>query len=253
MTYRIFRPTFLIEELGELGALPDGAITNIGGVSGTTFTVGGKQVLFEGDVVLGSSNLQGTYDNSTTAQINLATGKDLVIAGLAGKKLTVSAATGDVSITGALSVLGLINGIDVVALSTSLATLASSVTVINGQLTSHLDASLIPAKHAASQISVNPAAFVSVTGTTVQEALESIDTKLTGVVAGSSYGYEYTQTTPNIVWMVVHGYNTRRVQVTIWDESDNMTFADTVSIVDSNTVRIVFNTPAAGRAILMLF
>lgn len=74
------------------------------------------------------------------------------------------------------------------------------------------------------------------------------------IVVGSTVsGYEWTQTVAATVWHIPHGKNTRRLQVSIWDLSDEMVFSDIVKIVDSNTVTISFNTPVSGRAILMLF
>lgn len=44
---------YLVDELGELGRLPSGAVVNIGGVSGDKFTVGGKQVMLDGGNIPG--------------------------------------------------------------------------------------------------------------------------------------------------------------------------------------------------------
>lgn len=239
MSYRIFRPSYVIEELGELGLIPDGGITNIGGVFGSTFTVGGKPLLFADGTSTGPGGggivLQTTYDNAQTGVLVLSSGKNFVLQAGNGGGLTVNAGTGNVSITGDLNVSGLVNGINLLTLS------------------AHLDALVTPAKHSAEQISADTAGLTNVSGSNVQQVIESIDSRLSAVGAGNAQGFEYVQILPAIVWTITHSSNTRRVQVTVWDETDNMTFADTVSIVDPNTVRIVFNTPAAGRAILMLF
>lgn len=47
MTQTVFKPTVVIEELGELGTLPNGGIINAGGVEGPVFTVGGRQVVLD--------------------------------------------------------------------------------------------------------------------------------------------------------------------------------------------------------------
>jgi len=109
---RILKPVYLIDELGELGRLPDGSIVNIGGVEGPSFTVGGRGLLFDD----GSSTspggvdgftLQVAYDNATSpAAIVLDTGKDFVLEAVNGRKLTFNADTGNVVIEGDLSVLG---------------------------------------------------------------------------------------------------------------------------------------------------
>lgn len=243
MTLRIFRPTYVIEELGELGAMPDGGIANIGGVSGPVFTVGGKQVLLADSNGVPISTLQGIYLASTPAHIDLTAGRDFVITGLAGKSFTVDAATGNVTIS------GLINGLDLTTLASDIATLTALAPVI----TTHLDAALLPAKHTAAQISADTAGLTHVAGSNVQQVIASIDGALANVVTAGASGYEHVEATPNIVWTIVHNRNTRRVQVTVWDETDIAAWPDTISIVDANTVRVVFNTPAAGRAILMLF
>lgn len=115
MTDRIYRPTYLIEDLGEQGRLPDGAIVNIGGTSGPYFTVGGKALMFaDGSVsgpVVGGINLQNTYDNGN-GSINLSTAKNFVINAINGNKFTIDAATGHVTIDGDLSVLGQSNVIE---------------------------------------------------------------------------------------------------------------------------------------------
>lgn len=74
------------------------------------------------------------------------------------------------------------------------------------------------------------------------------------IVVGSSVsGFEWIQATSAAVWHIPHLKNTRRLQVTIWDLTDEMIFSDTVKIIDPNHIEISFNTPLSGRAILMLF
>jgi len=134
MSDPIFRPVFVIPELGDLGRLPDGAIINAGGVSGH-FTVDGQAVIL--------------------------------------KDGTASDGSGQVIITGS-------SGNDV-------------------------------------------------------------------------RGYEHIQTVPAAMWIINHNRNTRRVQFTLWSDTDEIMMADVVQIQTSNTVTVVFNTPITGRAILMLF
>lgn len=116
MTERIFRPTYLVEDQGELGRLPDGATINIGGTIGPYFTVGGRALLFADGSTTGPStsgiNLQNTYDNGLTGQINLTSTKNFVVNALNGNKLTIDAATGHVTIDGDLSILGASNIIE---------------------------------------------------------------------------------------------------------------------------------------------
>lgn len=62
----VHKPSIIIEELGELGILPNGGIINAGGVVGSSFTVGGKEVVVQengvggGAVVVGVEHVQGT-------------------------------------------------------------------------------------------------------------------------------------------------------------------------------------------------
>lgn len=74
------------------------------------------------------------------------------------------------------------------------------------------------------------------------------------IVVGSSVsGFEWVQATPSDLWSISHLKSTKRVQVTIWDDNDEMVFSDTVKIIDRNNIEVSFNTAVSGRAILMLF
>lgn len=73
----IHKPSIVIEELGELGILPDGGIINAGGVAGSSFTVGGREVVVQGAggsgpaaAVIGHEHIQNT--NSALWTINHA-------------------------------------------------------------------------------------------------------------------------------------------------------------------------------------
>lgn len=108
-----FRLVYLNTASGELGKLPDFGIVNIGGTAGPTFTVDGKALLFadggttDGSPASLSLTLQGAYNNSAApATINLTAGRDLVFNALNSKAFQFDAATGKVTITGDLEVLG---------------------------------------------------------------------------------------------------------------------------------------------------
>jgi len=128
----VFKPAVVIEELGELGRLPDGGVINAGGVEGPNFSIGGKAVILA----------DGTASDSSGPVISV--------------------------------------------------------------------------------------------GSTV-------------------VGYEHVQASMSQNWIIVHNKNSKRVQVTIWDDTDEMVLADYVQIVDPNTVHVHFNTSITGRAILLLF
>lgn len=234
---RIFKPIYRDETLGEMGRLPDGGIVNIGGTSNTTFTVGGRALLFDDGSSTGPSSggitLQAVYDNALVpAQIDTETGKNIVFNALNASKLTFNANTGAVTIDGDVSLLGLLNGVAV------------------SDLIDHINGALSPPKHGAEQISVDDSSFTTVSGTDVQAALESIDNQLT---SGSVSGYEHVQNTPALTWSIAHGGGSQRIQVTIWDETNGMMLPDEVTIVDANNVTVSFNTAQVGRAILMIF
>lgn len=241
MTVRVYKQVYVIPELGELGRTPDGAITNIGGTIYPTFTVGGKGLLFsDGSTTDGSPSLvlslQTAYNASgSPAVINLSTGKNLVF-NAGSNSISIDAATGTFTITGNLVVNGLINGIDLVTL-----------------VTEHLDSNPVPSKHTASQISVDDSAFASISGSDVQQVLQDIDSKLTVITGGDVTGFEYTQATPAGTWIIPHNQNSQRIQVTVYDDTNHVIFPDSIGIDDLNTLRITFNTPVAGRAVLMIY
>lgn len=108
-----FKLVYLNTITGELGRLPEFAIVDIGGTTGPTFTVDGKPLMFaDGSTTDGSPSsltlsLQGAYNNSgAPATINLTSGRDLIFNALNSKVFQFNAATGKVTITGDLEVLG---------------------------------------------------------------------------------------------------------------------------------------------------
>lgn len=72
-------------------------------------------------------------------------------------------------------------------------------------------------------------------------------------VGSTVIGYEHVQSSASQNWVIVHNKNSKRIQVTIWDPTDEMVLADYVQIVDLNTVHVHFNTSITGRAILLIF
>ena len=104
---------------GLLHRIEDGAITNIGGTSHHSFTVGGRGLLFDDGTSTSNSgnltlDLQTVYNNSFTdpallaAVIRLTTGKDFAIVDDTDNSVLfrVDAETGKVTITGDLEVKG---------------------------------------------------------------------------------------------------------------------------------------------------
>jgi hypothetical protein len=107
-----------VSSTGELHRLANGDTINAGGVSGPTFFVDGKPLIFaDGTTTDGSgtsivtSTLQGVYDNSNGV-INLTLSKDFTINSLSNKLFKVDATSGKVTITGDFEVLGTSTVID---------------------------------------------------------------------------------------------------------------------------------------------
>lgn len=138
-----------------------------------------------------------------------------------------------------LIVNGTINGID--------------IEVLQQQFLDHFNLDTPGIRHKADQISVDTTGLAPITGDTVQEAIESIAISLSNVSASNVRAYEHIQLLPATTWTILHSQNTRRIQITIWDNSDEVIFAEDIKIADVNTVTITYNSPVTGRAILMLF
>jgi hypothetical protein len=246
MSVRIYKPNYIIPELGESGRIPDGGITNIGGTIHPTFTVGGRGLLFaDGTTTDGTPapglNLQTSYDaSSSPAVINLATGKNIVFNSVGlSNSITIDADTGDMMMTANLTVGGLVNGIDLVTFFNS--------------FTNHLGPASLPYRHRADQISADDSSFINISGGNVQAALESIDSQLSTIMAGDVEGFEFQQFTPVLTWVIPHNKNSRRVQITVWDETDEVLLPHRIIVTNLNTVTIEFQTPQAGRAVLMIY
>jgi len=149
-----FNLIYLNSESGELGLVPDHGIANIGGVTGPIFTVGGRSLMFSDGTSSdggGTGNgiaLQAVYSNSQTGAINLSTNKPFVLNALNNKFFSVDAASGKVTISGDLEVLG-------------------SSTVIEGTI-SNLDQLIInPPGSASTALVIEPLAGVSMTSNLV--------------------------------------------------------------------------------------
>lgn len=119
-TQTIIRPLYLDQGKGFPKSIPSGAILDVGGVAGPTFTVGGRELMFADGTSTGPNSflrisLQQVYDNSGSrtgpilpASIALAPGKHFVIKddNTSNVYLKVDADTGKVTISGELLVLG---------------------------------------------------------------------------------------------------------------------------------------------------
>ena len=230
----ILSPVYISEKYGELIKIPDNSIINVGGVGGSTFTVGGKSLIFSDGTLSDGSNgsirnlflptLQESYDNSTLALIKLIEDKDFTIEADNGFQFSINASTGSVTINGNL--------------------------VIDGNVT----AGNLPFD--ALDILSSTENFTFVTGNNVQEALESIDYAFKNVITnngGTVQPYHHIQEEAAATWIIQHNKSSKRVQISIWDTNNELLFSDNVRIVDENTIVVSFSTPANGSAILMIF
>lgn len=106
-----------LNEQGILNRVADGDISNLGGTTHSTFTVGGRGLLFDDGSSTGSGlgnslTLQTVYNNSPiisgAATIKLTTGKDFAVIDDTDNSVffRVDAETGKVTVTGDLEVLG---------------------------------------------------------------------------------------------------------------------------------------------------
>lgn len=89
------------------------------------------------------------------------------------------------------------------------------------------------------------------------EILGKVAGQITGVpipgISSICSGFEHTQSVANNTWVIVHGENTKRVQITIYDINDNVILPDNIVLTDSNTTTVTFGAPQDGRAVLIMF
>ena len=145
-----------------------------------------------------------------------------------------------VQITGNATVVGLINGQDIVALA--------------NELDDHLFSANFP-KHTASQIQVTPNISHLPGVTNVQAALLLLATQVSNVSLGSSLarGFEYIQTIPASTWQITHGQGTRKVQFTAYDADGNWLLPNSFKILTADVVEMGFGADQAGSVVLMMF
>lgn len=66
-------------------------------------------------------------------------------------------------------------------------------------------------------------------------------------------GFEHIQNTPALTWNIFHNGGTKRIQITIYDVSDNVILSNEINLIDNNNLSITFTEPQDGRAILIMF
>jgi hypothetical protein len=142
-----------------------------------------------------------------------------------------------VQVNGNMTIVGTINGVDVVNLQ--------------NEVYDHLTSPSFP-KHTASQISVTQLIGLPPV-TNVQQALDALANHINDITSASVIGVEFIQTTSESIWTIPHSKNTKRIQFSVYDENDEWILPDKFKFIDMNTVEISFGRAMTGRAVLMMF
>ena len=246
MTQKILKLLYLNQDLGEAGLLPRGAIVDIGGVSGTNFTIGGKGIVLADGSTTGpngtsTQSLQTVYDNSEYGTINLSFGKDFKLLGSNNRGLSVDALSGKVTIDGNtflanVTISGLING-------------EINLTQFYNTVNTHLaEDDLI--KHRSTQISVSTANFNVLTSTQETKSLQSVINEIDDNL-NSLKTYVHVETVGSVEWVIPHNKNSINAILFIYDDVGNQILSDSITIIDQNNIRVQFNVAQRGRAVIM--
>jgi len=226
-----FKELHLSNETGKIGRVPDGAISNIGGTSHSTFTVNGVPVLLNnGFSPDGNVTLQSVYA-AGPGVITLTTAKPFILSSSSGNTFSVHQTSGTVSISGDLFITGQLNSVN--------------FTAFYNAFSVHTNNIVLP-KHLSSQIYTDDAAFDSISGSNVQSALQSIDSS----ISISSKTFKHTQNTPSTAWVITHNRNSEYVMAAVYDADKFQVLPDQIQIIDDNTVHITFGSAQAGYAAL---
>lgn len=138
-----------------------------------------------------------------------------------------------------LTVTGLINTVDILALKTD--------------FNHHLNGD-VGFRHQANKVDIQTISTLP-NAHNVQEALEQINIKIDtgGGPTGSVRGYEFTQATVSSVWNIVHNLSSFRAQTTIYDMDWEVVIPNTIKIIDNNNIQVTFATAIAGKAMIFVF
>lgn len=250
MTQKILKLLYLNQDLGESGLLPRGAIVDIGGVSGTNFTIGGKGVVLADGSTTGpngtsTQSLQTVYDNSEYGTINLTYGKDFKLVASNNRGISIDALSGNVAIDGNtflnnVNISGLINGV-------------INILEFYNTVNTHLEVDNLP-KHESSQISVNTANFgilnSSLAEKNLQAVVENIDENLLEQ-ANKVKTYVHTEAIGSVEWIIQHNKTSVNPIMFIYDETGNQILSDSITIIDDSNIRVQFNVSQKGKAVIL--
>lgn len=105
----------------------------------------------------------------------------------------------------------------------------------------------------AADISAGAVALTSTTS--VGDGLALINQLLGQLVAKQPLcsGYEHIQAEASTTWTISHETNTRKVQISVYDQSGELIIPESVKIINTNVVQVSFAAALAGNAVLISF
>lgn len=136
-----------------------------------------------------------------------------------------------------LTVAGTINGYD----------LSAIVNVLTNHVTSSLSI-----KHTALEINVDATpALVSLQPiSNVQNSLEQLNIKIDNATGSASNIITFVKNIPAIQWTISHNMGSSSITYTLWDTNNKAIFADSVEIVDDNTLIVDWGVAQAGKIVI---
>ncbi len=171
-------------------------------------------------------------DNGVTPLVDLFR----VYKAFAGSPVVAVDKDGNLVLTQNIVTTGLVDGVD--------------VSVLNTTVSTHLNSS--GSKHAAANIGITT--ITDLPGdTNVQEALETLAAAMNPGGGASAFGFSHEQLSADDTWTITHNANTLNVTVTIFDDSQEQVIPNSVQIINVNTVEVTFGSPMSGRAVVLLF
>jgi hypothetical protein len=123
--------------------------------------------------------------------------------------------------------------------------LGSDITIAGGTLTTTTES--------AGTVTIDVAADTSDLGDVTAAPTESGQVM---VSTGTSYtpdhiSYVHTQSTSGTTWTVSHSLNQKFVNVTVYDNNDDVVIPQSITATDANTTTVTFNTALTGTVVVM--
>ena len=180
---------------------------------------------------------------------------------LTGKKITDSAGTkvlfGDsIGITGSIDLTGTVDGVDLQAFSSSVATGLASSTADYTQLT-NVPSGIISSS---TQIAANISGSFTATSASIASDIANISTDFADItnkpalLSGSAQIVTLTSHTEAFSSATAvtasHGLGTKNVTVSVYTNDDFMIFPTSIKTHDTNNVYVSFNSSRTGRVVI---